>query len=99
MKKISHRIGNLELKNEKGLGTNARDYLEIVEWMKDDENKKYCYTIATFEEGDGGFNLESVGERIILEGQKWIDLGILVRLGFEHIGNGIFEEKDEKEDN
>ena len=94
MKIISHRIGDLELKNTKNL-ISKKDYLEIVEWMKDDENKKYCYTIATFEEGDGGFNLESVGERIILEGQKWIDFGILVRLGFEHIGNGILEEDEE----
>ena len=93
MKRMSHRIGDLELKNEKGLGTKGKDYLEIIEWMKDDENKNYCYTIATFEETKDGCNLVSVGDRIILEGQKWIDLGILVRLGFEHLGNSILENK------
>lgn len=84
MKYVSHRIGDLELRRTENVKTN-KHYLEVVEWMKDEKKEDYCYTILTFEEHDEGFFIESVLDRILVDKEKWIDLGILVKFGFEFL--------------
>ena len=84
MKYISHRIGDLELRRAENIKTNNH-YLEIVEWMKDERQKDYCYTIAIFEEGRESYHINSVADRIVLDDDKWKDLGILIRLGFQFL--------------
>ena len=93
MKNISYRIGDLELKREENLVTNEH-YLEVVEWMKDEKKEDYCYTILTFEKHkEGHYFIESVGDRIVLDEQKWKDLGILIQSGFKFLG-GMEEDLD-----
>jgi len=83
MRNISYRIGNLELRRVENIIT-KNHYLEIVEWLKDDKKKDYCYTIAIFKETEeSDYNLESVGDRIVLKKDyEWGDFGTLVRQGF-----------------
>ena len=84
MRYVSHRIGVLELRRSETIGGD-KQYLEVVEWMKDDKNKDYCYTIAIFEEYSEGHKLISVGDRIILGKQLWVDFGVLVTIAFEFL--------------
>ncbi len=93
MRNIYYRIGNLELRRTENIGTKEY-YLEIVEWLKDDGKKDYCYTVAIFEETkEGDYNLESVGDRIIFnKDYEWGDFGILVKQGFAFL-NSIGEEE------
>ena len=91
MRYVSHRIGDLELKRTKNIGTN-KYYLEVVEWFKDDEQKDYYYTILTFEDNGEGYFVESVLDRILVNEQKWIDLGILIKFGFEFLNKEVVEE-------
>ncbi len=81
MKNIKFRVGDLELRKTKSFGVNGIEYLEIVEWYE----KKLCYTIATFKEYDEGHKLISVGDRIVLDAEKWKDFGVLVRYGFDFL--------------
>jgi len=85
MKYVSHRIGDLELRRTENIKTNEH-YLEVVEWIKSTGEEDYCYTILTFEgAGEGDHKIESVGERVNLNEEKWADLGILIRFGFEFL--------------
>jgi len=96
MKYMSHRIGDLELRRAENIKTNEH-YLEVVEWMKDEENGDYCYTILTFEgDGEGDHRIESVGERINLDEEKWADLGILIRFGFMFLNKNVKEGESEQ---
>jgi len=94
MRYVSHRIGDLELRRTENIRTKEH-YLEIVEWMKDNKNEDYCYTILLFREEKEGFFVESVLDRILVNEQKWNDLGILIKFGFEFLNN---EHKGEEED-
>lgn len=80
MNTINMRLGNLELRNEKNLGSGER-YLEIVEWIQPDS----CITIAIFIKDKEGYFLKSVGDRIALEQGDWHSLGILVKNGFDFL--------------
>jgi hypothetical protein len=84
MKNIPYRIGNLELRRTENIRT-KKYYLEIVEWLKDDEDGDYVYTIATFEKDKDGYKFESTLDRIVLNKKEWNNLRILVKLGFEFL--------------
>jgi len=93
MRYVLHRIGDLELRRTENICTKEY-YLEVVEWMKDDKKEDYCYTILIFEDTKEGYDIRSVGERILVDKQKWIDLGILIKFGFEFLSR----EDDENEE-
>ena len=88
MRNISYRIGNLELRRTENVST-KKHYLEIVEWLKDDKKKDYCYTVAIFEEtNERDYDLKSVGDRIIFKKEyEWGDFGTLVRQGFTFLNS------------
>ncbi len=93
MRYVSHRIGDLELRREENPRTNEH-YLEVVEWLKDDKEEDYCYTILIFEKHDEGFFVRSVLDRILVDKQKWADLGILIKFGFEFLNENIEEDEE-----
>lgn len=84
MKNIKYRIGDLELRRTETLGED-RQYLEIVEWYKDDDGSEFCYTICMFKETKEGYDLQSVGDRIVVNETNWIDLRVLIKHGFEFL--------------
>ena len=94
MRYVSHRIGDLELRRIENPTTNEH-YLEVVEWLKDDSKKGYCYTILIFRNHKEGFFVESVLNRILVSKQKWIDLGILIKFGFEFLEGCVEDEGGE----
>lgn len=97
MKNVSHRIGCLEFRKTSTIG-GEQEYYEIVRWDKHldvdktDEPDDYCYTIATFEKDKEGYDLESIGSRIVLEREEWVDFGVLVKIGFEFLEKEFQEE-------
>lgn len=93
MKNITYKIGNLELRRVQNI-INDSYYLEIVRWGNRDGDI-YCYTIAIFEEGENYF-LKSVGDRIILGHEEWIDFGILTKAGFEFLNDIAYEDDDDE---
>lgn len=88
MKNISYRIGDLELRRTETIGNRKYQYLEIVEWDKDSEQKDYCCTILIFEKEKEGFFIKSVLDRILIDKSKWNDLGILIKSGFKFLEGG-----------
>ncbi len=95
---MSHRIGNLEARTCNEYLTNNEPFttIEIVEWYVDEGEKDLCITIAFFVKDSEGFHLKSVGERIVLDEEKWESLGILVGFSFRHLNKFAFEGKGEK---
>ena len=86
MRYISHRIEKLELRKT---SSSNKDYLEVVKWVEDKNDKDYCFTVALFEGYSEGYKLVSVGDRIVLNNREWMDFGILIRLGFKFLQEDV----------
>ena len=93
MRYISHRTGILELRRTSNIAT-EEPYLEIVKWYQVEGEEEYCCTIAIFEDDGEGYDLKSVGDRILLDEFEWIDLRTLIKIGFE-----VLEKSAQKGDN
>lgn len=80
--KTLKKINELELRFKSFLGKEADlDEIEIVKW---DEEKEYCWTIASFEKCDEEYCLESCGERLEKD-IDWATFGQLVELGYKYL--------------
>ena len=79
---LNYRIGSLELRKTETISKTPKEYLEIVEWIVG-SNGNSCITIAIFREGKEGYDLESVGDRILVN--EWADLKVLIKSGFEFL--------------
>ena len=80
--KTLKKINELELRFKSFLGKEANlDEIEIVKW---DEEKEYCWTIASFKKYDEEYHLESCGERLERD-IDWVIFGQLVELGYRYL--------------
>ena len=84
--KFSLRIEGLEVRscNKHLLDDGEHDRAEIVKWSKDKNEKEYCFTIAYWNKGEEGYDLQFVGSRpfdvdgeifmkLAKQGQKMLD--------------------------
>lgn len=92
-KQFNLRIGNIEIRNYKGLnidGGVSNDY-EIVQWVCNDiskDNRESCYVIAFVEKSSDGYNVRSVGRRPWeLDDEDSKDYNNLIRIFFSLIND------------
>ena len=69
------RIDNFEFRRN----GEERD-AEIVAWNKGGDGKEYCYTLAFFKKGKEGYNMNSIGDRIVVE--DYVVLHKLIKYAF-----------------
>ena len=69
------RIDNFEFRRN----GEERD-AEIVAWNKSGDGKEYCYTLAFFKKGGEGYNMNSIGDRIVVE--DYVVLHKLIKYAF-----------------
>lgn len=75
--KFNLRIEDLELRScgKHFLSDSEHNRAEIVKWSNDTDKKEYCWTVAYWNEGKEGYDLQFVGDRLFD-----VDSGLFMKL-------------------